>query len=255
MNNPFFIISLVCLLMISINIFLVIRIRKIKDISSKNIEKERQINQDAILKITNDAENQILEERQIAAKKIADEKQRAADALQKQKETIEVQRSVLSSKSEKELIVDVLIALNGYASRLDRLETSLGYDIIQEKIDSFSDNLKTQLNGVNESIDKKLSKLNVVSKLDSLEYEIRKMKNKFFDDPFGLEVKIDDIHSNCDINISSIESKFDIIEENIASLKSATEDARNSADYAKSAADDAKTAIDDVRYVIESHYN
>lgn len=259
MNNPANVILLVILgvfiIMLLVIIFLIKRINRLKKSTAIDIEKERQINQDTILKITNDAQAQILEAGRKAALEVANEKQRSADALREQREAIQAERSALSSKTEKDLIIDVLIALNGYASRLDRLETSLRYDIIQEKIDSFSDNLKTQLNGVNESIDKKLSKVNVVSKLDSLEYEIREIKNKFFDDPFGLEAKIDDIHSNCDRNISSIESKLDIIEENIASVKSATEDARNSADYAKSAAEEAKTAIDDVRYVIDSQYN
>lgn len=57
-----------------------------------------------------------------------------ARQIQHVKEDIESDREVLSKMNEKELITDVMIALNGYGNRLDRIEQNLADDQITERI-------------------------------------------------------------------------------------------------------------------------
>lgn len=207
------------------------RIKKLKKSTAQEIEKERQNTQDTILKLTRDAEQ-----------KIADEKQKSADALRDQKEAINIERIALSSKSEKELIIDVLIALNGYASRLDHIEKGLGSDDIQKQIENFSEKFEKRMNDVNKNIDQKLSKMNIFSQLDNIESNVDEIKNNLLYDVCNIKDMIEDIHSgNSNSGLSELQSKLYSIESELYWIKSAAEDA-------KSASEEAKSAVDDLRF-------
>lgn len=64
------------------------------------------------------------------------------------KEDIEKRKEILSQRKEKELLIDVMIALDGYGSRFERIEKYLTNDQISEKISQLMQQVTSQTNNV-----------------------------------------------------------------------------------------------------------
>ena len=161
--------------------------------------------------------NQIKEESQSEIAKI---KHESDVALKKQRESIETNRQILLNKSEKELLVENVIATATYGSRINHLETILkGTEIINElehirpeitkQIKEMSEAISRTLVMVDSNISKNLSKTDIVSNLTRLRNDIGGLTSSIKELEY-LNSDIDDIKQKLD-DMDEIKQKINDI--------------------------------------------
>ncbi len=166
--------------------------------------------------------------------------------LRENQEHIESRKEVLLAKNEKELLTEVMVALDGYASRLARIETSLIDTKIIDHVSKLVDEVSSKIHGVEDQLVKRISDMNdslenafddyyLRQKMDELDMEISSLR----DDMTSIGSKIDDIHSGMD-DVHSISSMSYEME----SIKDAVEESKQAAENAQYAAESARDAIE-----------
>jgi uncharacterized protein YoxC len=211
-------------------------------------------------------------------KSLSEKYAREADALRREcarqiqhaKEDIENRKQELSRMSDKELLANVMIALNGYGSRLDRLEQHLTDDqitarmsrLLQDvtvKIQGITETLTGQINEMNESIQDSLNDSDLKSRLDSMgdnldemASDIEEIKSSVGDgsssnyDISDIKSKVEEIHESvCD------KYNYDSVARGIDDLLSAVNEMKDTAEYAKRAAEEAKDAAENAQRAAE----
>jgi len=192
---------------------------------------------------------QFEEEKKMLESQFEDEKKdlqkQHEQSLQRMREQIESDREVLSQKGDKELLIDVVLALDGYASRMQRLEDSLRVGSIKKSIQQASDAMTSATEDLKSSLVYRIEELN-----DSITEAID--VSRIVDMLESIQSNTDDIRS--DISLYSVSSSVDEIKSRVDSMywdmsavKDAAESARDAAEEAKSAAESARWAAEEAK--------
>lgn len=179
--------------------------------------------------------------------------------IQHVKEDIESDKRTLSAMNEKELLANIMIALNGYGSRFDRIEKHLTDDQLTErvnrlfgevsaKINEFKRDLTEQIDEMNNSIESSLRDTDLINTMEEISSKIESISSSVF----NIENEVSDIssiRSTVDDIQTSVSDKYsyDSLASNIDEVLSAVNEAKDAAESAKDAAESAKDAA-------ESHF-
>lgn len=238
-NGTFIIVGIILLLMMAVAILVFV------------ILQLREKNQSDIATVRATCENEIRKLDARHAEELKAIKQECAEQIKRTKEGIESRREVLVKMNEKELLINIMIALDGYGNRFDRVEQYLTDDRITclinditEKINSITGVLEEQMEDMRSSVQRCISDSDLKKEMDSissdledLSSDINEIKSNVYNNYYyGNDTDIEDVKN--DIN-----SLRFVIEE----TKEATENARYAAESARYAAESAKDAI-------ESHF-
>ena len=207
--------------------------------------------------------------------------QEYAKKIQGIREEIESRKEILAKMDEKEMLANVLIALDSYGGRFERIEKQLSAEQIIEDFnkevktvtDQFSDltvKLARQINVASCTISQSLSNSDQVKKIESISSDIDSIRS----DIDSIRSEIDSISSDTGsissdvetiINrvsstygyntIDTIANSVEEIKSDIWSLKSTIEDAKNAAEYAQSAAQYAQSAAENAQAAAENIRN
>lgn len=160
--------------------------------------------------------------------------------VQLAKETIENRKYILGNMDEKSLLIEVMIALDGYSNRFERLESQLYSKQIIAVIDRLFQDISTQMNSTTESLKSRIDDMNA-----SIEHSI----------PFStLGGTIEDMSAEIDTlrsTIDGISSDTDSIRSDIGEIKTSVCD-RYSYDSLASNLSAVMSAIDEVKDAVES---
>lgn len=187
---------------------------------------------------------QFEEEKRILRSQFEDEKkdlqEQHEQSLQRMREQIESDREVLSQKSDKELLVNVVLALDGYASRMRRLEESLRVSSIRESIQQASDAMTSATEDLSSSLVNRIEKLN-----DSITEAID--VSRITDMLENIQSDTEDIRSgmipySVVDSVDEIKSKVDSLYWDMSAVKDAAEEAKSAAESARWAAEEARDA-------------
>ncbi len=189
--------------------------------------------------------------------------------LQMVKEKIEGRREILQQRSEKELLVDTVMALETYGSRIQRLETILDSEGFAERIDRLSDEFSGRMSDVSKSVNAQIAELarSVEESVESLDIALATQRLEDLDDRItemhdavdGMKSAIGDGYEPISEKLASVSYDIDSIKSSIGdpyefdSLRYAIEEAKSMASDAKDAAEEARDAADSARYAAESH--
>ena len=176
-------------------------------------------------------EKQILEQKH--SEEIIFIKKNYESLIRQIREEIETQKEALSQMEEKELLINVMIALGGYAGRLERIEKQLKDDQIMEHVTHLFRDVLIRINDATE---------NVIAQVKTTEHSIESTLNDF-----DTKCNIDSIGSDVEDIKTSVCDKF-----SYDSLASKIDDIKSEIYWIKSAADDAKNAAENARYAVES---
>ena len=181
------------------------------------------------------------------ASEIATIKKDYEKQIKETKEAIENRKEILLKMDEKELLADVMIALDGYSGRFERIEKFLTEDVIRERIDGLYQKIESELNEIAQSFTLKIEEMNnaIDSKLDNS--VIQNGLNSIEDDVSEINSTVDSISSTVDEIHSSVCDKY-----SYDSLASEVESLKSSIEEAATAAEEAKSAAESVQYMIES---
>lgn len=185
------------------------RLKDIQHQASLEIEKERQKAEQEIKnirseidakinKMRSDTESQIKEIQEEANKAIQFEKDKAQKTVCDMQEFIESRRKILSTTNEKDLLVDIVLALDGYGNRFERIEEKLIADKFTQKIEFMATSME---NTLSESTDKMKANINKVS--SHLEEKADRIIA-------SLEEKLEKTEKNIDKTLSSSDVVFSI---------------------------------------------
>lgn len=179
--------------------------------------------------------------------------------IQHVKEDIENDKRTLSAMNEKELLANIMIALNGYGSRFDRIEKHLTDDQLTErvnrlfrevsgKINEFKSDLTEQIDEMNYSIQSSLSDTDLSNRMEEINSKIESISLSVSDIEDEVS-EISSIRSTVDEIQTSVSDKYsyDSLASNIDEVLSAVNDAKYAAESARDAAESAKDAA-------ESHF-
>ena len=186
--NPYSFV-LICLLIVLLAVFLLskkkwkTRIKEAQEQAAASIERNVVENNAKLSKL-----------REENAKRIDEERARSAEALRKEREDISAEREELLSATEKELLVRTVMALAGYATRLERIEKQRDL-LTADMREAFNSASNTMMNSFKKNMDE------VQAKIKTLEEKIKEAAEALepFDSSDILEA------------ISNVESSVDAI--------------------------------------------
>ncbi|SCY67845.1 hypothetical protein [Butyrivibrio sp. INlla14] len=211
------------------------KITKIKFDAKESAEENKKafLQEKDILIANNNAE--------ISALKLEYEKR-----IQEVKETIDKRRDVLANKSEKNLIIDVINALDGQNDKLDRIEKVLYSDQFGKQLEDLKQSFISELGrfsfSVNDQVDQLCERLNntdVISAISNIGSGI----NDINDSVSSIESDVEEIKTSiCD------KYSYDSLASNISSLESEIISAREAAESAKEEAESARWAAEQLQY-------
>lgn len=192
------------------------------------------------------------------------------------KEDIENERATLSKMNEKEILIRIMLALNGYGNRLDRLEQNLKDDRVVDRINNLfektttiisgvSDNLIEQIDIMNDSILRSIYDSSIINKLDEISSAIGETRSDVCDVyNLNIEYDMDDVKYKIDTIISTVTEIQESIGNgnnynsstfyDIDDVMSAVNDTKELAENARDAAERAKDAAESTKDTVESHF-
>lgn len=201
------------------------------------------------------------------------------------KEDIESNKATLSKMNEKDLLVNIMMALNGYAGRVDRIEQYFTDNPVVDQINRLLVETTKAISDIcddtNESIQSSLNDSDIVTKLDDIYSAIEDTKSDLNDS--DIETKLDNIYSIiddtrsdvCDTynlcngfgiydikdGIDSIQSKVDEIEYSIGQDRNynstsfySLDDIMSVVNEIKDIAESARDAAESAKDTVESHF-
>jgi len=189
--------------------------------------------------------------------KIESMKKECEETVRAGKEYIENRREVLAKTPDREILADVMIALDGYAGRMERLSEALSHEHLHEKIDQLTQSTTAKVDQMSEAVMLHLQSLNIEGKFDKL---AQSMTDRL--DSMDVSSHIIDIQNTVDEIKTSIDDKYsygstayslDSISSDVSSMKSDVESLKSDIQDAKSAADSARDAAESAKDAIESH--
>ena len=146
---------------------------------------------------------------------------------------------------EKELLINVMFALEGYAGRIERLETALSHERISQQISNLTSTTTAQIDQMTQSIIDHIENLNIVEEIDELtESVVQKLER------YDVTSEIGDIKSTVEAiqyaanDISDIKSAMDDVKSAVEEVKS---ELTSDVSSIKSDVESMRSSIDDVR--------
>lgn len=130
-------------------------IKRLQEKADKDVRSAQERADSEICSIRKETAQQIEEEKHKSEEALAAECKRSADALKAERERIAAEKAELLALSEKELMVQTVMALGGYGTRLDRIEEqreSLLQEIKTETMRILSEESANLLNALHEDI-------------------------------------------------------------------------------------------------------
>ncbi|MCF0134525.1 MAG: hypothetical protein HUJ72_11720 [Blautia sp.] len=153
-SSPRYIFLIFAIACIAMLVIIGLGIKKIKDTNALLLETEEEAERSQkemkdrcdkqILKLKEYATSKVRSVRADCAREIEAERQRSKSELRRTKENIENRRDVLRKRADKELLIDVIVSLDGYATRIDRIEDGLKADQVEMKYDAMMDMMNAQ---------------------------------------------------------------------------------------------------------------
>lgn len=222
---------------------LIIRTRKEKEQIKINAQSE-------VSSISESFEN---EKRALIAKhsaELASVRQECARQIVRVREEIESRKDVLSKMGEKELLTNVILALDGYACRFERIEEKLLDEEIVERVSRKVQEITTILTNMTDALTEQIDEMHI-----SIENSIN--GSDLVDRISSVSSDVDDIKSE----IGSISSGIDEIYTSISdkysydSLAASIDTLQHSVGEVKDVAESARYAAESTRDAVESHYN
>lgn len=144
-------------------------------------------------------------------------KELSQEAIMRAKTYIETKRDILKDLSEKELLVEIMIALGGYGTRLESLEKVFSVDSVLEKIHNLTESTHGKLDSMIRDINVRINEIR-----DSINQNMSVMTESISDKMEVIEETIDESLSNYDFNALS---------SNVSDIKSAIENMTNEYEY------------------------
>lgn len=191
------------------------------------------------------------------SEKIESMKRECEETVRVGKEYIENRREVLAKTPEREILTDVMIALEGYAGRMERLSEALSHEHLHEKLDQLTQSTTAKVDQMSDAVMLHLQRLNIDEKIDQLAQSITDRLNSM-----DFSSHINDIQNTVDEIKTSIDDKYcygstayslDSISSDVSSMKSDVESLKSDIQDAKWAADSARDAAESAKSAIESH--
>ena len=214
--NPYSFV-LICLLIVLLAVFLLskkkwkTRIKEAQEQAAASIERNVVENNAKLSKL-----------REENAKRIDEERARSAEELRKEREDISAEREELLSATEKELLVRTVMALAGYATRLERIEKQRDL-LTADMREAFNSASNTMMDSFKKNMDE------VQAKIKTLEEKIKEAAEALesFDSSDILEA-ISNVESSVDAirydRDNSSECDFDEMSNAIEELNSRWDD-------------------------------
>ena len=103
--------------------------------------------------------------------------------IQHIKEDIESERATLSKMNEKELLIRIMLALNGYGNRLDRLEQNLADDKVVDRINNLFEKTTTIISGVSDNL---IEQIDIMNDSSAIKIEVSEDFKKFYNNGYEL---------------------------------------------------------------------
>ena len=175
------------------------RDNKINALNEQNSREIFAIREDCAEKVT-----QAKQEVDAAKKEIEDVKKEYQYKIRNITEKLLVQRADLEKKKEREILIDIMMTLYGYAGRLDRLEQQLSEEQIINRITKMSDDFKNSIDYTKSYLSNQISEmstsLNKEIKLSELQQKLLYVKdtisNQIINTNDSLSRKINDMNAN-----------------------------------------------------------
>ncbi|MEG0639856.1 MAG: hypothetical protein RR824_07410 [Clostridia bacterium] len=175
--------------------------------------------------------------------RIAAMKKECEETVRVAKEYIESHRAVLMQIPERELLADIMIALEGYGGRIERLSTALCQEQINEKFNQLTQTTTTKIDSMSETVMSHMKSLDFADKMDYLTQSIEKYMTAVDE----IKSEMQDVIWAADGAKEAAEGAKDAAD----NARSVAEDAKDAAESSRSAADDAKDAAESARNAAE----
>lgn len=181
------------------------------------------------------------------------------------KESIERRKETLQLLPEKEILIDIMLALSGYASRIERLETVLSHEQISKQMNDIAVSTASKMKEMSNDILEHLNEMNIVERINDLSSTIVSQieQNDVAGEITDLRSETDDIKSivgdikdtlGCQYDFSSVCGMLDSMSSDISNVKSEISSVNSSIDSLQSSVSSVCWAIDETKSAIESHY-
>lgn len=175
--------------------------------------------------------------------RIAAMKKECEETVRVAKEYIESHRAVLMQIPERELLADIMIALEGYGGRIERLSAALCQEQINEKFNQLTQTTTTKIDSMSETVMSHMKSLDFADKMDYLTQSIEKYMTAVDE----IKSEMQDVIWAADGAKEAAEGAKDAAD----NARSVAEDAKDAAESSRSAADDAKDAAESARNAAE----
>ena len=155
--------------------------------------------------------------------------------MRTQKEHIENRREALMEKPERELLADIMIALDGYSGRLERLSQSLSHEQITDKIKDITETTAETVHQMSENIIKRMDDFDVAEQINNIKSAVENIQDNIGDQY---------IHGSLIHSLELMNGKMDSLSNDHISIKNTCMEAKKAAKNAQSAAEDAESAAE-----------
>lgn len=182
--------------------------------------------------------------------RIAAMKKECEETVRAAKEYIESHRAVLMQIPERELLADIMIALEGYGGRIERLSAALCQEQINEKLNQLTQTTITKIDSMSETVMSHMKSLDFAKKMDYLTQSIEKYMTAVDE----IKSEMEDVIWAADRSREAADGAKEAAEgakDAADNARSVAEDAKYAAESSRSAADDAKDAAESARNAAE----
>lgn len=235
------VIAFIIILIIILIIIIVFLYHKNSDLQKKNasiiLQAQRDVYtanvkaQSEIAAAHKDCDQEVKELKISHADEIRSLVQDYENQIQQVRENIESSKETLSMMDEKELLVNVMLALDGYSGRFERLEEYLKDEQITEKISRMSQdvtakinivagNLAKQVTDMNYTIRKRLNETDFNKRMDSVSSDLRSIRtdlDRMRSDIESIQWNMGDDYSS---DLSDIKSEISSLQSTVDSIDS-----------------------------------
>lgn len=201
-------------------------------------------------------------------------RQECSQQIRQMQEYIETRKDILFKMSDKELLVNVMLALEGYSKRFERLEHDLSYNQITDKIekmssdvvkavDSYEESLNSHIEDIHKAVSSKVDDLNIINQINdiktntsAIENTVESLKNIIIEDSNELNSIssiVEDIQSDVGDIASNLSyySRFDDLDSKIETISSEVSSVHSDVDDIKTSVSD-KYSYDSLASSIDS---
>ena len=215
-----------------------LEIESVKNDANQKVNEIIMRSKEAIDRINNDVKVQLEAERK-----------KSLYELTELKEHIESRKEILETASEKSLLVDVMMALEGYASRLNRLEERLNVQSIEDASKKINNSIYQLTEGMKNQMNRML--VSFTTEIEKLDSDMEEKINSF--DIAGSIYELVEKLRNVEEKVESISDRIGDYDTDYGSVWGSISEVKSAAEDAKSAAEDAKSAAEDAKYACESN--